>query len=197
MFVCVCFMFAKGLVLWIDLTEGWYIREKSLEMYICLRPEFDCPEATLCGWQDIKIQLLLLLLLLQNWLNLLQLYPDMLVTLLWRTDRHWKQEGFLIGNCNPSMFFSFSVFWWRPNIPYSWSSLPCWHLLHKGRISYWGLFCPSWPSPFLHASQFSTKKVFILKQSDSKIVSSIIMPQYMTCCCTHNWPTVALINNMC
>ena len=79
--------------------------EKSLEMYICLWPEFDCPEVTLCGWQDIKIQLLLLLLL-QNWLNLLQLYPDMLVTLLWRTDRHWKQEGFLIGNCNPSRCFS-------------------------------------------------------------------------------------------
>ena len=31
-------------------------------MCICLRPEFDCPEVTLCGWQDIKIQLLLLLL---------------------------------------------------------------------------------------------------------------------------------------
>ena len=32
-------------------------------MCICLWPEFDCPEVTLCGWQDIKIQLLLLLLL--------------------------------------------------------------------------------------------------------------------------------------
>ena len=30
-------------------------------MCICLWPEFDCPEVTLCGWQDIKIQLLLLL----------------------------------------------------------------------------------------------------------------------------------------
>ena len=30
-------------------------------MCICLWPEFDCPEETLCGWQDIKIQLLLLL----------------------------------------------------------------------------------------------------------------------------------------
>ena len=37
-----------------------YICEKSLEMCICLWPEFDCPEVTLCGWQDIKIQLLLL-----------------------------------------------------------------------------------------------------------------------------------------
>ena len=37
-----------------------YICEKSLEMCICLWPELDCPEVTLCGWQDIKIQLLLL-----------------------------------------------------------------------------------------------------------------------------------------
>ena len=29
-------------------------------MCICLWPEFDYPEVTLCGWQDIKIQLLLL-----------------------------------------------------------------------------------------------------------------------------------------
>ena len=27
-------------------------------MCICLWPEFDCPEVTQCGWQDIKIQLL-------------------------------------------------------------------------------------------------------------------------------------------
>ena len=39
-----------------------YICEKSLEMCICLWPDFDCPEVTLCGWQDFKIQLLLLLL---------------------------------------------------------------------------------------------------------------------------------------
>ena len=38
------------------------VSEKSLEMCICLWPEFDCPEVTLCGWQDINIQLLLLLL---------------------------------------------------------------------------------------------------------------------------------------
>ena len=37
-----------------------HAREKSLEMRVCLWPEFDCPEVTLCGWQDIKIQLLLL-----------------------------------------------------------------------------------------------------------------------------------------
>ena len=30
-------------------------------MCICLWPEFDCPEVSLCGWQDINIQLLLLL----------------------------------------------------------------------------------------------------------------------------------------
>ena len=43
-------------------------------MCICLWPDFDCPEVTLCGWQDIKIQLLLLLLLLlpfpRLWCNL-------------------------------------------------------------------------------------------------------------------------------
>ena len=33
-------------------------------MCICLWPEFDCPEVTLCGWQDTKIQLLLLLMCL-------------------------------------------------------------------------------------------------------------------------------------
>ena len=38
-----------------------YIYEKSLEICICLWPEFDCPEVTLCGWQDIKIQLLTVL----------------------------------------------------------------------------------------------------------------------------------------
>ena len=48
MFVYVCFMFVKWLVLWTDLTEGWCICEKSLEMCICLWPEFDCPEVTLC-----------------------------------------------------------------------------------------------------------------------------------------------------
>ena len=35
-----------------------YIYEKNLEMHVCLWPEFDCPEVTSCGWQDIKIQLL-------------------------------------------------------------------------------------------------------------------------------------------
>ena len=59
--VCIfCFMFVKWLVLWIDLTKGLYtyIYEKSFEMWVCLWPEFHCPEVTLCGWQDVKIQLL-------------------------------------------------------------------------------------------------------------------------------------------
>ena len=43
-----------GFVDWLDICE------KSVEMCICLWPEFDCPVVTLCGWQDIKIQLLLL-----------------------------------------------------------------------------------------------------------------------------------------
>ena len=41
-----------GFVDWLD--REVYKYEKSLEMCIC----FDCPEVTLCGWQDIKIQLL-------------------------------------------------------------------------------------------------------------------------------------------
>ena len=45
-----------GFVDWLD--REVYKYEKSLEMCICLWPEIDCPEVTLCGWQDIKIQLL-------------------------------------------------------------------------------------------------------------------------------------------
>ena len=62
--VCVCMFYVCemiGLVDWLDRGLR-YICKKSLEMCICLRPEFDCPEVTLCGWQDINIQLLLLLL---------------------------------------------------------------------------------------------------------------------------------------
>ena len=44
-------------------VDTYIIREKRLEMFICLWPEFDCPEVTLYGWQDIKTQLLLVLLL--------------------------------------------------------------------------------------------------------------------------------------
>ena len=43
----------------VDWLDKWLIiYEKCLEMCICLWPEFDCPEGTLCGWQDIKMQLL-------------------------------------------------------------------------------------------------------------------------------------------
>ena len=55
------------------MTESWYICEKSLETCICLWPEFDCPEVTLRGWQDIQIQLLLLVLLTLHHLLLLSL----------------------------------------------------------------------------------------------------------------------------
>ena len=69
--VCVCMFYVCeviGFVDWLDrgLIYNIYrhiLCEKSLELCICLWPEFDCPEVTLCGWQDIKIQLLLLLLL--------------------------------------------------------------------------------------------------------------------------------------
>ena len=69
--ICLWCLCMYVLCLWSD----WFCRstwqrvdviicEKSLEMCICLWPEFDCPEVTLCSWQDIKIQSLLLLLLL-------------------------------------------------------------------------------------------------------------------------------------
>ena len=59
----------------------WYICEKILEICICLWPEFDCPEVTLCGWQVIKIQLLLLL---ASWTIRLDTH---------RTDSHTEQPG--------------------------------------------------------------------------------------------------------
>jgi len=65
--VCVCmfcFMFAKWLVLWIDLTERFINMRRVLKcvqnttVYLSLWLEFACPEVTLCG-QDIKIKLLI------------------------------------------------------------------------------------------------------------------------------------------
>ena len=62
MFVYVCFV----LCLWSDwfcrLTwQRVYIQKRSFQMCICLSAEFDCPEVTLCGWQDIMIQINFLL----------------------------------------------------------------------------------------------------------------------------------------
>ena len=56
-----------GFVDWLD--RGLIYSEKNSEMCICLWLEFDCPEVTLCDWQDIKIQLLLLVSLIckQEW----------------------------------------------------------------------------------------------------------------------------------
>ena len=55
--------FLTGFVDWLDRGLIYIcIREKNLEMCTCIWPEFDCLEETLCGWQDFKIQLLLLLL---------------------------------------------------------------------------------------------------------------------------------------
>ena len=41
-------------------------REREYERFCSVRlfvTEFDCPDVTLCGWQDVKIQLLTSLLL--------------------------------------------------------------------------------------------------------------------------------------
>ena len=61
MLVYVCFVYVCKVIAFVDwLDKGFIynIYEKSFEMCICLWPEYDCPEVTLCGWQDIKIQLL-------------------------------------------------------------------------------------------------------------------------------------------
>ena len=39
------------------MAKGLHVCEKSFEMCSCLQ-QFDCPEVTLFGWQDIKIELL-------------------------------------------------------------------------------------------------------------------------------------------
>ena len=55
LFLYVCSMFAKwfhGVV--DDLTEGWCICEKSLELCICLWPKFVCPEVTPCVDKTLK-----------------------------------------------------------------------------------------------------------------------------------------------
>ena len=49
----------------VDWLGKGYIYEKRFEMRICLCPEFECPEVTLCGWQNIKIQLLQSLIVLR------------------------------------------------------------------------------------------------------------------------------------
>ena len=53
-------MFVERLVLWITWGKVC-IREEFWNVYL-LMTEFDCPEMTLCGWQDVQIQLL------TNWL---------------------------------------------------------------------------------------------------------------------------------
>ena len=55
------YMWEEFINVYLLMTWVWYICEKSLEMCICLWHEFDCLGVILCGWQDIKIQLLLLL----------------------------------------------------------------------------------------------------------------------------------------
>ena len=49
--VCVCMFYVCEVIGFVDwLDRGLiHICEKSLEMCICLRPEFDCPEVILCG----------------------------------------------------------------------------------------------------------------------------------------------------
>ena len=57
-----------GFVDWLD--KGFmYVRRVLKCALVCLWPEFDCPEVILCGWHDIKIQILI------NWLTCLFLKP--------------------------------------------------------------------------------------------------------------------------
>ena len=53
--VCACVFYVCemiGFVDWLDKSLIYiiYMYEKSFEMCICLWPEFECPEVTLCGW---------------------------------------------------------------------------------------------------------------------------------------------------
>ena len=48
-------MFVEGLVLLTDLRIIW---EEFLSVHLQYMTAFDRPEVTLCGWQDVKIQLL-------------------------------------------------------------------------------------------------------------------------------------------
>ena len=41
------------MVLWTDLRKGLWDEFWNVHL---LMAEFDCPEVTLCGWQDVKIQ---------------------------------------------------------------------------------------------------------------------------------------------
>ena len=56
-----CFMLLYGLIWQIQLDKGFthtHVCGKRCEMCICLWQEFDLPDVTLCGRQDVKIQLL-------------------------------------------------------------------------------------------------------------------------------------------
>ena len=43
---------------WVYILDIYIYYEKNFGMCVCLWPEFDWYKVTLCGWQDIKIQLL-------------------------------------------------------------------------------------------------------------------------------------------
>ena len=60
MFMHACFVLCLRNDCFCGLTwQTVYVYEKSFGVCICLYPyELDCLEVTLCGWQDIKIQLL-------------------------------------------------------------------------------------------------------------------------------------------
>ena len=61
--VCVCMFYVSEVTGFVDcLDRGLIYMWEEFRNVFCLWPEFHCPEVTLCGWQDIKIQLLLLLL---------------------------------------------------------------------------------------------------------------------------------------
>ena len=49
-----------GFVDWLD-RGLMYLWEEITNVYFAYDLSFDCSDMTLCGWQDIKIQLLLLL----------------------------------------------------------------------------------------------------------------------------------------
>ena len=76
---CVCMFYVCKLIGFVDWPDrgSIYMQEEFRNVHLHL---FDCPEVTLCGWQDIKIQLQLLITL---WV-LSQMFLG-LTLLMWRS----------------------------------------------------------------------------------------------------------------
>ena len=82
--VCIFLLCVWEVIGFVDWLDKRFMYEKRFDMYICLWPEFDCPEVTHCGWQDNKIQLL-------THLQSLKVKPSRSGRCLWNRDAHTYQ----------------------------------------------------------------------------------------------------------